>query len=439
MDNSSEESGFEVLATGPNNVQLSFEVPPQTNIGTVSFDLTGLQPATTYTLQVGAESGGPSIAWSPVLTTTTLVVGQPLAPSDVIATADGDGHTMHLTWADNSDNESGFTVEQLQDDGITWLAVAHASADATTADVTGLYSLTEYQFVVVADAPATAGGQAEGGEGGEQAPPHSPPSEPTDATTEEGNGMVFQGDAYGTWISADGVQISWSSSAPSGEYFNLLNDTITAHLSHLPKHCVLDAVAEWSSVSNDGDDQLTLSVGSFTTTRTADYGSDHNDLYAWGVEHQGDDASITISGANWSSDWGTFGFEHWALNSLTVTLKRESIAATNVDIATPAVPAGTPTSGTGTSDVTHNDPKANGAIGAQALTYKIVSVTPMGKAAAGGKLTISKQTLAAQGGVTNVQFKYVGPKPPASGYTYAVKLQAKDDASLVCNLLVTVK
>ena len=70
----------------------------------------------------------------------------------------GSGSTsVTLTWTDASSNESGFRVEKALSANGTWTTAASVSANATTANATGLSPLTTYYFRVVA---FNAGGDA---------------------------------------------------------------------------------------------------------------------------------------------------------------------------------------------------------------------------------------------------------------------------------------
>ncbi|HYE18075.1 MAG TPA: Calx-beta domain-containing protein [Tepidisphaeraceae bacterium] len=57
---------------------------------------------------------------------------------------------IDLGWTDNSDNESGFTVQVSTDGGETWADYATYSADTTQASATGLDPNTTYHFRVAA-------------------------------------------------------------------------------------------------------------------------------------------------------------------------------------------------------------------------------------------------------------------------------------------------
>ena len=82
-----------------------------------------------------------------------LVVTTLLAPSGLTATA-ASSSQINLSWADNSDNESGFKVERSTD-GTTWTSVATTAANATSYSDTGLTASTTYQYRVKATVTST--------------------------------------------------------------------------------------------------------------------------------------------------------------------------------------------------------------------------------------------------------------------------------------------
>jgi hypothetical protein len=71
----------------------------------------------------------------------------PDAPSDLIAAA-ASSTSIDLEWADNSDDEDGFRIEQ--DVSGSWVEVDTVAPDETTFTVTGLAVATSYTFRVVA-------------------------------------------------------------------------------------------------------------------------------------------------------------------------------------------------------------------------------------------------------------------------------------------------
>jgi fibronectin type 3 domain-containing protein len=75
-----------------------------------------------------------------------LPTAPPAAPSSLLATAVS-GSQINLTWADNSNNEDGFQIEQSTD-GLNFTPLATASANASSYPVVGLQPSTAYTFRV---------------------------------------------------------------------------------------------------------------------------------------------------------------------------------------------------------------------------------------------------------------------------------------------------
>jgi len=71
----------------------------------------------------------------------------PAAPTNLTAAAVS-GVQINLTWADNSNNEGGFDIEDSTDGGNTFTQVATASVNAASYDVTGLQPGQTYTFRV---------------------------------------------------------------------------------------------------------------------------------------------------------------------------------------------------------------------------------------------------------------------------------------------------
>lgn len=93
---------------------------------TVSVDPSGLAAGVCATT-VSVSGGGADV---PATFTVTFDVGSAVAaPSDLNATAPAP-RTVDLSWTDNSDSETGFTVER-RTQGDTWATVASLGADVT--------------------------------------------------------------------------------------------------------------------------------------------------------------------------------------------------------------------------------------------------------------------------------------------------------------------
>jgi titin len=70
----------------------------------------------------------------------------PATPSDLIAGA-ANSSEINLAWSDNSENETGFRIEQSTN-GTTWSQVAVVAADVESHAITGLSASTTYYFRV---------------------------------------------------------------------------------------------------------------------------------------------------------------------------------------------------------------------------------------------------------------------------------------------------
>ena len=135
-DNASNEAGF-VVERRLSGGEWAFlaEVGPKAGTGTnqTYLDL-NVVPAATYEYQVAAINGRGWSAYSNVAPAT--IPGVPADPSNVQATAVRSGQNaarITLTWVDNSNNETGFTIQRATDPNFTLnLVTFNAAANATT-------------------------------------------------------------------------------------------------------------------------------------------------------------------------------------------------------------------------------------------------------------------------------------------------------------------
>jgi PKD repeat protein len=103
------------------------------------------QQTGTYTAVLTVvDSGG----WSDTASVLITAAGPPVAPSNLAATAVSSSQ-INLSWTDNSNDESGFAIEQAVSGG-SWSPIAQAGANVTTYASTGLVAATTYQFRVMA-------------------------------------------------------------------------------------------------------------------------------------------------------------------------------------------------------------------------------------------------------------------------------------------------
>ena len=109
-DNATNETGFTIQRstspdfTGTTTITLNA-------VDQVAYSNTGRTPATTYYYRVRAFNAvGPS-AWSNTASATTPALAPPAAPSNLVATAFSPNQ-VDLTWTDNANNETGFTIQR---------------------------------------------------------------------------------------------------------------------------------------------------------------------------------------------------------------------------------------------------------------------------------------------------------------------------------------
>ncbi len=113
-DNSDNETGFNIeRQTGSG----AFTLIASVGAGVTSYSDTSVAPSTQYTYRVIAtnEVGDSGYATSSAVTTPAQVTA-PAAPSNVNATAIT-SNKVEVTWTDNSDDETGFAIDQSTSGG----------------------------------------------------------------------------------------------------------------------------------------------------------------------------------------------------------------------------------------------------------------------------------------------------------------------------------
>ena len=150
VDNSNYEDGF-AIERAPDNGG----VPGSwAQVGSVSSNVTaysdvGLLPRTTYWYRVRAFNANGNSDSSNQAGATTLPL-PPAAPSGLTATPLS-GSQISLSWADNTNDETGFAIERAPDSGGgpgAWAQITSVNSNVTTYTNTGLTTTTTYWYRV---------------------------------------------------------------------------------------------------------------------------------------------------------------------------------------------------------------------------------------------------------------------------------------------------
>jgi fibronectin type 3 domain-containing protein len=131
-DNSGDESGFKIARSKDGATYFSLTT---TEENATSFQDQNLEPGTRYSYRLSATSdNGDSAAATATATTLSLPVA-PLAPSGLLAIA-ASSSQIDLRWVDNSNNETGFTVERWTNNGPYTHLVTTVPNETRYSDVT---------------------------------------------------------------------------------------------------------------------------------------------------------------------------------------------------------------------------------------------------------------------------------------------------------------
>jgi hypothetical protein len=143
-DNSDNEDGFRVersLSAASGFAQIA-----SVGANATSYSNAGLSTDTTYYYRVRAYNSAGNSAYSNTTSATTAQAG-PAAPSGLTATAVSSS-ALGLTWADGSDNESGFKVERSLHGTSPFTEIASVGANVTSYSDSGLEPDTAYGYRV---------------------------------------------------------------------------------------------------------------------------------------------------------------------------------------------------------------------------------------------------------------------------------------------------
>ncbi len=144
-DNSGNETAFLIerkIGSGGTYSQIA-----QAGAGATSYsNNAGLSPGTNYVYRVRASNSGGSSAYSNEASATTPIP-PPIAPSNLVASATS-ASQVSLSWADNSNNETGFNIYRKTGSGGTYARISQVGAGVTSYANAGLVSATTYFYRV---------------------------------------------------------------------------------------------------------------------------------------------------------------------------------------------------------------------------------------------------------------------------------------------------
>ena len=148
-DKSSNEDGFKIERCQGANCT-NFAQIATVGAGVTAYSNAGLAASTSYSYRVRAYNagGGNSDYSSPASATTQAAPTVPSPPTNLVATPVSKSQ-INLTWADNSNNETGFEIERCQGATCTnFKRIASVASGVTAYSNTGLKSRTAYRYRV---------------------------------------------------------------------------------------------------------------------------------------------------------------------------------------------------------------------------------------------------------------------------------------------------
>jgi titin len=141
-DNSSHESGYEILRSEDN---VNFTEVTTTAADANSYNDTGVHEGGTFYYLVQAIGDGGASA-----TASASAITAPTAPSSFTVTP-VTANRIDLAWADNSNGETGHTIERSTDGGTNWNPLTTVGAGVTTYSDTTVSEASSYNYRVRAD------------------------------------------------------------------------------------------------------------------------------------------------------------------------------------------------------------------------------------------------------------------------------------------------
>jgi hypothetical protein len=146
-DNANNENGFKVEQSTDGT---TFTQIAMLGSNTVSFSVTGLAASTTYHYRVVSFNDAGNSSFSNTASAATFPPPPvlPAAPSSLTANAISRSQ-INLSWADNSNNESGFKIERCKNANCTnYVEIAQVGANVTSFADTTLNRNTTYRYRV---------------------------------------------------------------------------------------------------------------------------------------------------------------------------------------------------------------------------------------------------------------------------------------------------
>ena len=205
-DASNNESGFEVFRSTDN---ANFSKIADVGANVTTYVNAGLNASTRYYYYVGSQRGGtPSRTKSNTADATTQSA-LPNAPARLTANATSSSQ-INLSWADLSDNETGFEIERSTDNR-NYSKIADVGAGTTTYANTGLVSNTQYCYRVRAKNGAGNSGYTDPACATTQAPPVTIPRPPSGLTA--------------TATSSSQINLGWTDNASDETGFEIERST----------------------------------------------------------------------------------------------------------------------------------------------------------------------------------------------------------------------
>jgi len=152
-DNSHNENNFNIEMKSSSHHDSLFRQVGHVSHNVTTFNMHHLSAGTTYHFRVNAVNHTGASHYSNIASTTTFHDSGhhsiPNAPSHLVAHATSSS-VINLTWHDNSNNETGFTIEIKGHHDSAFHNAGHVGPNNTSFNATGLHQHTTYSFRVYA-------------------------------------------------------------------------------------------------------------------------------------------------------------------------------------------------------------------------------------------------------------------------------------------------